>query len=48
MKKTAGGVVSAQQHEWIDALRMAGIGAHVCEGARGAKALVSKLLDASD
>lgn len=47
LKRTKGGVVSAPQQSWLDAFAMVGVSAHVCNGAREAKALVSILLDAA-
>lgn len=46
MKREKGGRLSPHQIAWIDALNIAGVGAHVCEGASEAKRLVLNLLDA--
>jgi len=44
MKRTAGGRVSPEQQHWLDVLKLTGAEAHVCEGFREAKQVVSNLL----
>lgn len=46
LKRVVGGVVSAPQQAWLEALQSSGVQAFVCNGAREARAVVSNLLDA--